>query len=629
MAKWKHLLWPLAITMALSACSERSEAPDQAAAAAAAADAPPAGASPVLRNLERNAYFGDLHVHTAYSFDAFIFGTRATPADAYRFAKGEALTHPAGMTMQLAAPLDFQAVTDHAIYLGMVGAMFDADSSVGQHPAAIAIREAKTAEARTAAFQNIIRYLRGEVEDDLWDRAISKDAWDEVIRAAEAHNDPGRFTTFVGYEYTSSGLAFENLHRNVIFKGSQVPAAPFDAGMSRNPEDLWDWMDAERAAGRESLAIPHNSNGSNGWMFRDVAYEGGPMDADYADQRMRNEPIVEITQVKGTSDTHPALSPNDEWANFEIMTVRVASTLASQPEGSYVREAWQNGLIMEQTRGFNPYRFGVIGSSDTHNAAGSFKEYDYWSKTGMLDATPQLRGSVPLDEPGPNGEIYAASRASEWGASGLAGAWAESNTREDIYAAFRRKETFATSGPRMRVRFFAGYGLGADITTRADGIAHAYASGVPMGSDLAVQDGAAPEFFVWATQAADSAPLQRIQVIKGWAENGERREAVYDVACSGGGRPDPVSHRCPDNGARVDLATCAYSLDVGAGELAATWRDPDFDASQTAFYYVRVLENPTCRWSTWDAVRAGVTPREDMPATIQERAWSSPIWVRR
>jgi hypothetical protein len=595
--------------------------PAEPAAAAVEPSAPDIATDPL-----KNAYFGDLHVHTMYSFDAFIFGTRNDPDAAYRFAKGEAIEHASGFKMQMKKPLDFQGVADHGVYLGMLPEMWKPESSVGKHPVAIQIREAKDPVQRNAAFRQLINYVGGLVKDDLLDQQVVKTAWDEIVASAERHNDPGKFTTFIAYEYTSSGAEFQNLHRNVIFRGSEHPEMPFTRLDSLNPEDLWTWMDGLRGSGIESLAIPHNSNGSDGWMFQKTNFAGKPIDAAYADQRMRNEPLVEATQVKGTSDTHPALSPNDEWADFEIMPIRVASDLSSRPEGSYVREAYLNGLAMEEEQGFNPYRFGLIGSSDTHNAAGSFEEDNYWSKTGLLDISPQQRGSVPLDEPGPDGEPYANQASKYWGASGLAGVWAESNTRDAIYAAFRRKETFATSGPHIKVRFFAGYDFGASILTDKSPISSAYAKGVPMGSDLAADGDKAPTFFTSAIRDSDSGPLQRLQIIKGWIAAGERQEQVYDIVCSDGLTVNPETHRCPDNGATVDLSDCSFSADKGATELASTWTDPDFKPGQRAFYYVRVLENPTCRWSTWDAVRAGVPPRPDMHATIQERAWTSPIW---
>ncbi|MEJ2088224.1 MAG: DUF3604 domain-containing protein, partial [Gammaproteobacteria bacterium] len=285
-------------------------------------------------------------------------------------------------------------------------------------------------------------------------------------------------------------------------------------------------------------------------------------------------------------------------------------------------------LVMEEQGGFNPYRFGVIGASDTHNAAGSFQEDNYWSKTGLMDIEPYQRGSVPLPDSSPGEPRYSQASSRFWGASGLAGVWAESNTRDAIFDAFRRKETFSTSGPRIRVRFFGGYDYSDDLLADPDPLAEAYAGGVPMGGDLMAAGSRTPRFVVWAARDADSAPLQRLQIIKGWIENGAPMESVIDVACSDDGAIDPATARCADNGATVDLSTCAYSTDVGASQLMAVWEDPDFDPAQRAFYYVRVLENPKCRWSTWDAIRAGVAPNPDLHATIQDRAWSSPIWYR-
>ena len=604
-----------------------SEAPEPTAPPPATpAETPP---PPIAVNPNRNAYFGDLHVHTMLSFDAFLFGTRRTPDDAYLFAKGGAIEHASGFRMQMKKPLDFLAVTDHAFYLGMMPALADPTSAYADHPLADAVRGAANAAGANAAFAAVLGHLQRVAEgghDDLDDPDVVRSAWHEVIGAAQRHNDPGTFTTFIGYEYTSSGPAFENLHRNVVFRGPRAALMPFSRLDSTNPEDLWAWMDQQRDNGIESIAIPHNSNGSNGWMFSLTNWVGEPLDAAYTNQRIRNEPLVENSQVKGTSDTHPLLSPNDEWADFEIMPLRVASTLESQPQGSYVREALRNGIWLRDSKGFNPFQFGVIGSSDTHNAAGSFEEDNYWSKTGVRDIEPQLRGSVPLDEPGEDGERYATGASNYWGASGLAGVWAESNTREAIFDAFRRKETFSTSGPHIKVRFFAGYEFDDRVLDAADNIATAYATGVPMGGDLNRRGDGAPGFFAWAARDPDSGALQRLQVIKGWVEAGKTREAVYDIACSDGGSVDAESHRCPDNGATVDLATCTPTPGRGASELSTVWRDPDFDPAQRAFYYLRVLENPICRWSTWDAVRAGVPPRPDMHATIQDRAWSSPIW---
>ena len=627
----------VALSFLLASCSpgeSGSDTPEAPEASTEAAAQPTAPAEPVIEeNPLKNVYFGDTHIHTVLSFDAFLMGTRRTPDDAYDFAKGAAIEHASGFKMQMKKPLDFLAVSDHAFYLGMMREMASEDSAYRDHELTPYIKGATNAAGSVAAFQAVLQYLGDRLSssggpDELDNREVARSAWQEIIEAAERHNDPGRFTTFIGYEYTSSGPAQENLHRNVIFRGSNVPIQPFARFDSLNPEDLWAWMDANRDQGIESIAIPHNPNGSNGWMFQTTNWAGEPMDAEYAEIRMRNEPIVENTQVKGTSDTHPLLSPNDEWADFEIMPLRVASNLESQPNGSYIREAYLNGLLMAEEGGFNPYQFGVIGASDTHNAAGSFEEDNYWSKTGMMDIEPHLRGSVPLPDSPADDPQYATGAAQYWGASGLAGVWAESNTRDAIFAAFQRKETFATSGPHIKVRFFAGYDLNEELLNASDAIAQAYAGGVPMGADLLADGEREPAFFVWAAKDPDTAALQRLQIIKGWIADGEPKEQVFDIGCSDGGVVDPISHRCPDNGATVDLTTCAITPDRGAGELSSVWRDPDFDPQQRAFYYVRVLENPKCRWSTWDAIRAGVPPRPDMAATVQDRAWSSPIWYQ-
>jgi hypothetical protein len=591
--------------------------------------APPQQEAAAQANPLRDAYFGDLHVHTRFSSDAFIFNTRATPDDAYSYAKGNPIQHAGGFEVQLSGePLDFLAVTDHGEYLGVFSSFTDPQNPLAKMPFAQRVLAAKDAPEIRATFQ-AMRQMRvsGELTKELegW-QPLHKSAWQEVMAAAERHYAPGKFTTFIGYEYTSAPES-QNLHRNVIFRG-KGPDLPFTAQDSNNPEKLWAWLDARRAEGIEALAIPHNSNGSNGQMFRLETFDGEPLDAAYADLRMRNEPLVEVTQVKGTSETHPMLSPNDEWANFEIMTLRIATTIPSDPPGSYAREALGHGLEFEEKSGFNPFKFGLIGSSDTHNAAGSFDETNYFSKVGRMDDEPVERGSVPLAEPREGGERYTDQYYHLWGASGLAGVWAEENTRESIYDALRRKETFATSGPRLRVRFFAGYDFADGLGSDPGAVAAAYQGGVPMGADLIARGDAAPRFLVMAMRDPRSAPLQRVQVVKGWLEDGKAREQVFDVACSDGQKPDAATHRCPDNGATVDVKTCAYTTDRGAAELVTLWSDPSFTPGKRAFYYVRALENPTCRWSTWDAIRAGVEPNPALLATIQERAWSSPIWYR-
>ena len=577
----------------------------------------------LVPNPERNVYFGDLHVHTTNSFDAFLFGGLATPEEAYRFAKGAPLMHLAGFEMKLKEPLDFFAVTDHAFLMGAMAAMKDPSDPMSRHPDAKALTSVATREDRINAFRTAVQFLRPDNPRyrEIDDPPTTMSTWADIVETANRHNDPGRFTTFIGYEWSSAPQQ-QNLHRNIIFKGEKAPIAPFSRFISSDPEDLWRWMDVLREQGLESLAIPHNANGSNGQMFSLMDFDGNnPLDADYAERRVRNEPLVEITQVKGTSETHPALSPNDEWADFEIMPYLVSTTNVGEVNGSYVREAWLNGLKLTEQQGFDPFKFGVIGSSDSHNGSSGGFEEDFWGKIGVVDGTSKQRGSVPLS---PDDDFEVDAAVITWGSSGLAGVWAEQNTRESIYEAMRRKETFGTSGTRIKVWFYAGYDLPAinskDLVSEAD------AGGVPMGADLVAEADRTPAFIVWALRDALSAPLQRVQIIKGWITEGEVQEKVFDVACSDGGEVDPATHRCPDNNAKVNLTDCSIAGGTGAGELKAHWRDPEFNADQRAFYYARVLEDPICRWSTWDALRAGIEPREGIAQTIQERAWSSPIW---
>ena len=458
-------------------------------------------------NENKNVYFGDLHVHTKHSFDAFIFGTTNTPDDAYKYAKGGTIQHPLGFDMKLRQPLDFYAVTDHGFFMGMMPAWADPNSKPGQHPYVKTLHNVNRKEnltvessperlyyfrelirsgafAELGSFFSIIKaYLtnNNSFAVDVFDYDTHKSAWSDVANAAERHYEPGKFTTFIAYEFTASTEGMGNLHRNVIFGSSKAPIRPYSRIDSLNPEDLWNTMDKWRENGIDSIAIPHNSNGSNGRMFEIHQANGAPMDTQYLNQRIRNEPIVEITQVKGTSETHPLLSPNDEWADFEIMSTRVGSVppTYSRPDGSYVRDALKKGLMLEQFFGGNPYNFGFIGSSDTHTGASSFDESNYFSKVGILDGTPVGRGSIPIpqeqldfinnlpDEQSDvynyvdyDGQKYMRAGFDEWGASGIAAVWAEENTREAIFSAFKRKETYATSGNRILLRFFGGFDLG-------------------------------------------------------------------------------------------------------------------------------------------------------------------------
>ena len=619
----KRLAVAVCMAALLAACGGGDQAPSAPPAQQGAGDRP-------APNPLNNAYFGDLHLHTRNSFDAYIFNVRASPEEAYVYAKGGTIKHATGIEMKLnSGPLDFLAVTDHSEYLGVLPAIDTEGDAYAGVSFAQDLFSTDTVKVNTA-FRKFADTLRvGQRMPEFADLRTVKSAWHDIIEAAKRNYEPGKFTTLVGYEFTSAPEG-RNLHRNVIFSGDTVPEIPFSALDSQNPEDLWTWMDQQRAAGMESLAITHNGNGSDGTMYERTKWNGQPVDREWAELRVRNEPLAEVTQVKGTSETHPLLSPNDEFAGFEIMEWYIGSTTPiTKFDGGYVRKAMKDGLEIEAKVGANPYKFGLIGSSDTHNAAGSYEEDNYLSKVGIQDATPAKRGSAP-----PEGKDWAnykpadnVARYSTWGASGLTGVWAPENTREEIYAALRRKETFATSGPRIRVRFFAGYGIGAQPLTSNEGVRNAYASGVAMGGDLVGQASGKPDFLVMAMRDANSAPLQRIQVVKGWLDgSGKAQEKVFDVACSDGGRIDPATHRCSDNGASVDVKTCAYSEDKGDAEITAAWSDPEFDPKLNAFYYARVLENPTCRWSTWDANRLGVEPNPDLQKTIQERAYTSPIW---
>ena len=617
---------------------------------------------------ERKAYFGDLHVHTTYSFDGYAFGTLATPYDAYRFAKGEAIANPAGFKMQLSRPMDFYAVPDHAMFLGLVKAAADTGTEFSKNEFSEPYHDLNAPDNMGAGLFSILKRLSTfasflpnaieQITSGELDRnevlGVVRSAWSDSIDAADQFNDPGNFTTFAAYEYTTSTSDMGNLHRNVVFRGTdQLPREPFSRFHSVNPEDLWQWMDDLREKGVESLAIPHNSNGSNGQMFKLADWAGNPLDDAYAKQRIRNEPIVEITQIKGTSETHPVLSSRDEWAGFEIMPYRVATNALSKLQGSYVREALLNGITLEQEGMTNPYQFGFIGSSDTHSAASQNSESNFVSKLALLSCTAEQRGSVPqtglagefgyqvmkvLGRGGSrikiNGDVYSGGALPTFGASGLAAAWAEENTRESLYSAFRRKEVFATSGPRMQIRLFAGYGFDESMLTEADGIERAYAGGVTMGGTLLPDNStegeqatetAPPGFLVMASADTESAPLQRLQIVKGWIDAEGTHEEVIDVSCAGGANVNAETNRCPDNGAKVDISDCSINAQTGAGQLSALWHDSEFKPEQRAFYYARVIENPTCRWSTWDAVRAGIAPRPDLPTTVQERAWSSPI----
>lgn len=590
----------------------------------------PTSAAPV-RDPLRQAYYGDLHVHTSWSLDAFAFGVRVTPEDAYRFARGGEIDHVSGVKTKLAGPpLDFIAVTEHANYLGVASQTMDPESEARAIPL---LRDLVSDDPKRsgAAMASVFAHLSADETMEALDRSDwSQATWQALIRLADRHTVPGRFTAFVGYEYTPMPEG-QNLHRNVIFRGSDVPVRPFSDLDSKNPEDLWAWMERARATGSDVLAIPHNANGSNGLMYERVDRAGKPIDARHAEIRLRNEPISEVYQIKGQSEAHPGLSPDDEWADFEMLEgILGRPQVESRPQGSYVRRALMDGLELEAAGLPNPYRMGMIGSSDGHNATSPTEEDNFTGKLGTLDGTPEARLQIPLEGGGDGSGLSVGDRrsGSPFSAAGLAGVWARSNTREDLFDAMRAREVFATSGPRIAVRFFAGFDLSpADL---ASGIAAAgYARGVPMGGVLAPRpdEQRAPIMLVEATQDPREARLERLQLVKAWVgPDGRAVEKVYDIACAGGLAPEPASHRCPIVSRPPDQTSCKVAEGQGQSQLAAAIAAPDYQSGERSFYYVRVLQVPTCRWSTWDAIRLGVPPPPAAVAFLQERAVSSPIW---
>jgi len=580
----------------------------------------------VARSETRNVFWGDLHIHTSLSFDAYTMGVRVLPDDAYTHMKGGTIEHGAGYKVRNRRPLDFGAVTDHASYLG--GPRFRAGAKADESELPAILATGNPFKISWYWFST----LDGTMEPDDWGSVFfdegavdaSKSAWQSIIDAAERHNDPGRFTAFIGYEWTSMPDG-QNLHRNVIYKGSDVPAFPYSAIDSENPEDLWTALEQQREQGMENFAIPHNGNVSNGLMYDTEMFDGGEFSADYAKRRMTNEPISEILQIKGSSETHPELSPNDPFAGYELYTTLLRLDGAdSVVKGSYVRDALRSGLEMQNDQGYNPYQFGFIGSSDSHNGTAAVEEDNYQGKLPLMDGSAGLRSGEALILP----KEYL--RAEKWSAQGLAAVWAQENTRDSLYDAMQRKETYASSGPRMTLRMFAGWDYLPELLTQADWLTEAYANGVPMGGELtpsAASAGKAPVLAIVANKDPLGAHLDRLQVVKAWVDaKGKSHEKIFDVAGSGDREVDPATGLLSAVGNTVEVKTATYSNTIGATQLSAVWTDPEFEAGQQAFYYARVLEIPTPRYSTFDAIALGIEAPE--PSSIQERAISSAIWYK-
>jgi hypothetical protein len=581
----------------------------------------PASAGP---DPERDAYFGETHVHTSWSLDAFAIGnTVTTPADAYKYFQGEPIKHPLGYDVKIDTPLDWAGVTDHSEYAGVVQMANEPGSAVAKIPAAQPlILKARTVEEMTRVALYAINVLvAGPPVKALMNPEIAGAVWKRNVELAEAANKPGRFTAFCSYEWTSMPNNM-NLHRNIFFEDcAHVPATPFSALDSVDPTDLWSWMDGQRKAGNELLAISHNANLSDGRMFpTEVDTRGRPIDAAYAASRTRNEPLIEIKQLKGTSETHPLLSPNDEFASFELMSVLLGNPPGRVPHivGSYARQALKDGLALQDAKGWNPYKFGFGAGSDSHNTAVPYRQDNFFGGHSIADGTIEKRMA---------GEIVGGFfDARNEGTGGLTGVWAEENTRAAIFAAMRRKETFAVSGPHIKVRLFGGWEYSADMLRDKDWVKTGYAKGVPMGGDLPPMKGRAPTFMVWAVKDPTSGNLDRIQIVKGWAKSGQSFERVFDVVWAGNRKPDKWSGAVPPIGSTVDVENATYTNTIGVVQLETVWTDPEFDPSVDAFYYARVLEIPTPRWTTIQAHQLGIAPPDVVSPTIQERAWSSPIW---
>jgi len=590
------------------------------------------------RSFPTRPFFGDTHLHTAFSMDAGAFGARLTPKDAYRFARGEEVMSNSGQPVKLSRPLDFLVVSDHSDGFGFFPQLMSGDPTLLSTPQGRKwydeIRGGKGAEA---AMEIIVSFGQGKLPKGfpLPGTPAYRNAWQQTIEAAEAYNDPKHFTAFIGYEWTSN-TGGNNLHRNVIFRGNGAQASlvePYTTLAplgSDNPENLWKWMAAaEEKTGSEVLAIAHNGNLSNGRMFPMVEAFGKKIDRNYVETRAKWERLYETTQTKGTGEAHPFLSPNDEFANFEIwdkgnLDGSVAKT-KDMLEFEYARSAYKNGLVLEAKLGTNPYKFGLIGSSDSHTGLTAMEEDNFFGKTAPQEPSPERMTKAFFDNPKTGVKVM------DWevAASGYAAVWATENTRAAIFDAMMRRETYATTGPRMAVRFFGGWEFEpADAHNRMPA-AIGYAKGVPMGGDLSqAPAGKSPTFLVAALKDPIGANLDRIQVIKGWLDaKGKVQEQVYDVVWGDADKRKPGANgKLPPVGDTVDVENATWTNTIGDPELITVWKDPKFDAKQRAFYYVRVLEIPTPRWTAYDAKRFGVKPLPGTRMKLQERAYTSPIW---
>jgi len=584
--------------------------------------------SPVDADYPKNVYFGDTHLHTRNSADAYSLGNlNLTPADAFRFAQGQELTAHNGMRVQLRRPLDFLVVSDHSEYLGGYYRFNVNDPIVTATDAGVQWQDFVSEGNPDQMMGTFTGSMADPEAYPPFPKATQKRIWEDVTLTADDHNQPGRFTAFIGYEWTAM-INGNNLHRVVIYRDGAEKAkqmAPFTSQESADPRDLWNALQAvEDETGAKVMAIAHNGNLSNGMMFPSQTVDGEKLTSAYAETRARWEPIYEVSQVKGDGEAHPTLSPDDEFADFENWDWdNIGRTEEKEDwmlEHEYARGALKLGLQYEASLGVNPFKVGLISSTDGHNTISTTEEDNFF-------------GKFPESEPGPERFTNAMANNQLWQnaklvASGYAAVWATENTREALFDAMQRREVYATTGSRMQVRFFGGWGYADDVVDHANYLDIAYSGGVPMGGDLtAGPDGEAPRFIVVAARDPDGANLDRVQIVKGWlAADGSLQEKVYDVAWSGARAIDPVTGKLPSVGSTVDEARATYKNTIGAPELAVVWQDPTFNPEERAFYYARVLEIPRPRWTTVDAMYFGVERPDHVPASIQDRAYTSPIW---
>ncbi|MBW2224411.1 MAG: DUF3604 domain-containing protein [Deltaproteobacteria bacterium] len=601
----------------LAACSPSAGAPAYTTAAAVRAE-------------PTQLFWGDTHLHTSYSPDAYFFGNEtADPETAYRYAQGFPVFHPYHKAkIQIGTPLDFLVVADHAEMMGVPLRLFQGDERLTKTASGKRlIKKIEAGKIQDVFFEFIDGISKNQPFDDLNGQDVRRTVWDDMVAITERHNAPGLFTSFIGWEWTSTPKG-KNLHRVVFIpQGGDVASKfiPYSSFDSDRPEDLWAWLEETSSrTGATFTAIPHNSNISGGLMFNDVDSEGRPITAEYARTRMKWEPVIEVTQIKGDSETDPILSPTDEFADFApfkhmIDSESLKSGAEPQPApGDFARAALGRGLQIEAKVGANPYKFGMIGSTDSHTGMASAEENNFHGKTAF-DSTPANEFNTFLGIKGFGADMSAA---------GLAGVWAEANNRDALFEAFQRKEVYASTGPRIRVRFFGGWSFADDDAAKKNIAQIGYGSGVPMGGDLTqAPEGKAPRFLIYAIKGPRGANLDRVQIVKGWLrEDGKTEEKVYNVAWSDDRRLD-ADGSLTRVGSTVDLTTGRYTNEIGDAQLSVVWQDPDFDPAARAFYYLRVLEIPTPRHTLYDAIALGMDPKETgHPSTIQERAYSSPIW---